>query len=92
MKEIVSDIDGPYSEAETSLRLVTDLGEGSRLKLSIVAGVEEGYIGELYIGGERVEGGRFKVTKVAKTYCLAKTNASADTAKKATKIIIKIPE
>jgi len=93
-KPIVADIEGPYRELETSLRLITPVDDGSRLKLGSgdQNGVKVGQVGEIFVKGQLVSGARFKITKVLKNSCVAATNAPADAIKDADRIIIKIPE
>ncbi len=93
-KDIASDVRGKYRSVEADLLLVSGSKKGAKLKLNAGtdSGVEKGMVGEIYQGGSRIKGGRFKITSVSKRSCRAATNAPKSVVKKATKFVIKVPE
>ena len=66
-------------------------------EITIGAGTNNGVgvdmIGEIIMpDGQRLEGGRFKISEVYKNTLLAQTNAPANQVSAAAKVIIKIPK
>ena len=55
-------------------------------------GVQDGAVGDIYVDGKILEGGRFKVDKIFESSCTAITNASPADVKKADRFVVKTPE
>lgn len=91
---ICADIKGPHKKIEAELMSVTPKKTGSQIKLNVGKkdGLQLGAVGEIYIGGKLLEGGRFKVEKIFEKNCLAVTNASASEVKQANRFVVKSPE
>ncbi|MFA5623667.1 MAG: hypothetical protein WC966_01230 [Bradymonadales bacterium] len=93
IKPIVGDIKGPHVKIEASALLVTSTKTGARIKLSAGRrqGVREGAVGDIYVDGAILEGGRFKMEKVNEDNCFVLSNAPAHEVKKASSFVIKSP-
>ncbi len=91
---IVADLKGRYKTIQADVMSVTNKKTGTQFKISVGRnqGVREGAIGEIYVGGELLQGGRFKITSILESGSIALTNADAKDVKRASKIIVKIPE
>lgn len=94
IKPICADIKGRHKKIEAEIMSVTGKKKGAQIKLNVghAQGVQEGAVGEIYIDGEILEGGRFKVEKILENSCTAVTNASAKDIKKASRFVVKSPE
>ena len=94
VKPICSDLKGNYTKIEADIIIVTKKTQGTQIKLNKGKkdGVREGSVGDIYVNGKILEGGRFKVTKIFDTSLQAETNASSDDVNKASKFVIKSPE
>ncbi len=73
---------------------VSSQKKGAQIKLNVGSkdGVNEGAVGDIYVDGSILEGGRFKVTKILPTSCIALTNANPADVKKANRFVVKSPE
>ncbi len=94
IKPICSDIRGKYFTIEAEVMAVSSLSKGTQFKLDAgrKQGVKDGSVGEIYIDGEKLEGGRFKIEKILDTSSTCVTNAPSKLVKKASKFVIKVPE
>ncbi|MBQ4360210.1 MAG: hypothetical protein II767_08130 [Proteobacteria bacterium] len=94
LKPICPDIKGPYKKIEAEALVITPKKPGTQIKLNVGKkdGLQIGAVGEIYINGKILEGGRFKVEKLFETSCLAMTNAPAAEVKKANRFLVKSPE
>ena len=94
IKPIVSDLKGRYTTIQAEVMSVTNKKDSTQFKISAgrAQGVREGSIGEIYVDGQLLQGGRFKITSILETGSIAVTNASAKDVKNASKIVVKIPE
>ncbi|MBR4987018.1 MAG: hypothetical protein IKY83_14930, partial [Proteobacteria bacterium] len=91
---ICADIKGVHKKVEAEMLTVTPQKNGSQIKLNVGKkdGIQRGAVGEIYINGKILEGGRFKVDKIFETSCLVLTNAPASEVKKANRFVVKTPE
>ena len=94
IKPICADIKGHHSKIEAELMGITPKGKYTQIKLKAGKkdGVHEGAVGDIYVGGQILEGGRFQVKTINDNNCLAITNATSKDIKKATKFVIKSPD
>ena len=94
IKPIVGDLKGRYTTIQAEVMSVTNKKDSTQFKISAgrAQGVREGSIGEIYVDGQLLQGGRFKITSILETGSIAVTNASAKDVKNASKIVVKIPE
>lgn len=91
---ICSDIKGRHKKIEAEILSVSGKKKGAQIKLGVghKDGVHEGSVGDIYVDGKILEGGRFKVEKIFETNCIAVTNASAADVKKANRFVVKSPD
>lgn len=94
LKPICSDIRGKYFTLEADVLSVSSLSKGTQFKLDAgkKQGVKAGSVGEIYVDGKLLEGGRFKIDKILDSSVTCVTNAPAKLVKKASKFVIKVPE
>ena len=94
LKPICADIKGKHKKLEASILSGTSLKKGAQIKLSDGKkdGVQDGAVGDIYVDGKILEGGRFKVDKIFESSCTAITNASPADVKKADRFVVKTPE
>lgn len=94
VQPIVGDLKGRYKTLQADVMSVTNKKNGAQFKINVgrSQGVREGSIGEIYVDGQLLEGGRFKITSILDSGSIALTNASAKDVKNASKIVVKIPE
>lgn len=94
IKPIVADLKGRYTTIQAEVMSVTNKKNSTQFKINAgrAQGVREGAIGEIYVDGQLLEGGRFKITSILETGSIALTNASSKDVKNASKIVVKIPE
>lgn len=93
-KPIVSDIKGKYTSIDADILGITPRKSNTQIRLNVgrKAGVKDGAIGEIYVDGKILQGGRFKIDKVLDNNCIAITNASPADVKKANRFVVKIPD
>lgn len=93
-KAIVSDIKGKFISIDADILGITPLKSGTKIKLNVGRkdGVKNGAIGEIYVDGKILEGGRFKIDSIQEKNCIALTNASPADVKKAKRFVVKVPE
>lgn len=94
IKPIVADLKGRYKKLEAEVLSVTSKKSGASFKINVghKDGVREGAVGEIYVDGQILEGGRFRFDKILETSSMVTTNASGKDVKKASRIVVKIPE
>ena len=94
IKPIVADLKGRYTTIQAEVMSVTNKKNSTQFKINAgrAQGVREGAIGEIYVDGQLLEGGRFKITSILESGSIALTNASSKDVKNASKIVVKIPE
>ncbi len=94
IKPICSDIKGRFKSIDADVTGVTSRNNSTQIKLNVGSkhGVQDGAVGDIYVDGKILEGGRFKVEKIFETSCIAVTNASAADVKKAKRFVVKSPE
>lgn len=94
VKPIVADIKGRHKKIDAEILSVTSRKKGAQFKINVGKsnGVREGSVGEIYVDGQILEGGRFKVDKILDSSSIVVTNASAKDVKRASKVVVKVPE
>ena len=92
-KPICADIKGKYHTIDADVKVITKKGSGSQIKLGVgkKQGVVEGSIGEIYINGKILEGGRIKIESISDNNCTGVSNAPKTVVEKASKFIVKVP-
>lgn len=94
VEDICPDLRGKYTTLNAEMMMVSKKGKVTQIKVNVGSahGVTKGAIGEIYVDGKRLEGGRFKITKVFESNALGETNAPTKSVKQASKIVVKIPD
>lgn len=90
---ICPDIKGRYTTLEADVKVITSKGKGSQIKLNVgkKQGVVLGSVGEIYVDGKILEGGRIKIESIADNNCTGVSNAPKKVVEKASKFIVKVP-
>ena len=91
---IVADIKGKFRTIEAKVTSITPKKDNVSMALNAGKnhGVAAGAVGDIYVDGKILEGGRFRVDKIGDSSCIATTNAPEAEVKRASKIVIKVPE
>ena len=94
IKPICADIKGRHTKIEAEIMSVTSKKKSTQIKLNVghAQGVKDGAVGDIYVDGKILEGGRFKVEKILENSCIAVTNAPAKDVKNASRFVVKSPD
>lgn len=94
IKPICADIKGKHKKVEAEALSITPQKKGTQIKLNVghKDGIQDGAVGDIYVDGSILEGGRFRVDKILDKSCIVMTNAPSSEVKKATRFVVKSPE
>lgn len=91
---ICDDINGRVKKIEAKPMSITPLKKGTKIKLNVGSnnGVQPSAVGDIYVDGKILEGGRFRVDQISEKNCFVTTNAPPEYVKKASKFVVKSPD
>ncbi|MBQ9394442.1 MAG: hypothetical protein IJU23_02855 [Proteobacteria bacterium] len=91
---ICDDLKGRVKKVEAQPLNITALKKGTKIKLNVGSndGVQPSAVGDIYVNGKILEGGRFRVDQISEKYCFVTTNAPPEDVKRASKFVVKSPD